>query len=212
MKKHLLLLASFIALSPTVVFAQDNDEKINVLLEEIAVLEKEVETKKLEVQKLAYGDKEDAVEWKEMDLDISRDFLGTPTLVKIVKMGIDYSLPSPELIVIYYTKNISSEKFSPDIAIEGSLQIETDQELDWVNSKEYNTYLIKYGEDFIEGDKYSLPVKVAPGWEGYFRKSYPLENPTGVYHLVDGTLNGYRWKITILGTEEPFGTSVTPGE
>lgn len=192
-------------ISPLSVTAIDDNDKVDSLLVEISALEKELDEKRFELNKLLYGEKEDGIEWLQMDMLATKKYLTSPAYVELVKIGIDYSKNRPELHIILYTKNVTAEYTEPNRGLLGSLIETTDFGEDYVVANEYYTYLAKDGDRFIVGDRSDLPNKIAPGWDGYFRTIYPLENPEAIYTLI---AEGYsaQWKIAIAGTDDEFGT------
>lgn len=190
--------------SPNYVYALNGSEKIDDLLMEISTLEQDLEERKLELQKLVYGEKSDEIDWLDMNLLTASSFLLEPAYVELVKIGIDYSNDYPELHAVFYTKNVSTEFIAPTRTISSSLTEQTNVGKDYVRAKENYTYLIKDGDSFIEGDKSALNNEVAPGWDGYFRMVYPIENPNAIYELIGESYQNH-WSIAISGTDEEFG-------
>lgn len=203
MKKYLLLLASFIALSPAVVFAQSNNDEINTLLEEISVLEKEAESKRLELRALAFGSNAGNVDFITIGEDVTGEWDIADQLVILEQIGLDNSEEYLNLIEIYSFKNITEQPMEFYLSRHGvtwSRKLEPlDNDKDYYVSNE-TEYVVPNGDGFVKSKE--EPKEILPQQEVFFRVTSKIEEPLGVYYLTDR--QDY-WKIPIHNTPEAFG-------
>lgn len=208
MKKIIIgMLLSTFTLTGTTVIAQS--EEIDNLLSKISSLETELKEKKRELSSLIYGDESDEIEWIELNIRLADEYLDEPAINILESVGVDYSGEIPEIKVVHYVKNQTSQQVSPNSLASGSLMVETDEFTDFASGDMWIKWVDKIDGNYIETE--NPPSKVAPGWEGYRLKSYLIEEPNGAYHYVDNILGGMRYKIAIYGTEEPTGTRIPTG-
>lgn len=204
MKKSLLLLSSLFILSNVNVFAQ-SESTIEELKSEIKELESQLSVKRKELNALMYVSEEDEIDWKDYDIDLSRTIDTGDIINKVVRIGLDSSKEIPELHIIHYIKNETSEQLSPTSMAEGSLMVEGEDYTDFADSSFFYEMLEKHGDNFIPASE-STPSLVGNGWEGYRKVVYYIEDPDGIYSYVDGMLGGFDYKVAIIGGDEPTGT------
>lgn len=211
MKKHLILL-SFLALfgSFNINVKAEGETTIEELRSEIVELEKQLTDKRKELNAMLYGEQEDGINWEDYDIDLTRN-IDTGTIInKIVRIGLDSSKEIPELHIVSYIKNETTEQLSPTYMAEGSLMVEGEDYTDFAESSIFYEMLEKNGDDYIPATE-STPSMVGNGWEGYRQKTYYISDPDGLYSLVDGILGGYEYKVAIFGWDEPTGTFLPTG-
>lgn len=203
MKKYLLLFVGLVILTPTLVFGQSSNEKINLLLEEIAVLEKEAEGKRQELRALAFEPYTGQTDFITIGEDVTQDDSVSTELVTLEQIVMDYSEEYPKLIEIYSFKNLSDKSIEfwiseSGIAWSRKLEpLENDAGHYVLNETEY---VIPDGTGFVKSN--SEPKELLPQQEVFFRVTSKIEEPLGVYYLSDRS--GY-WKVPIHNTPEPFG-------
>lgn len=160
----------------------------------------QIQAKQQELFTLVFDDKT-GIEFEELDVDISQLSATGNEELQMVQRGIDYSTETPTAYWIIYQRNIAD---LPEYGNSGVKILAVTEE------SETELAFIEYDRAYVQEDssgQYQLTdgfdpfTRYPPGWEGYFKISFPIEHPQNTYLLVNH-IDGTDFAMEVYGMTE----------